>query len=37
MVADQIIDPDGSPTTRAGIGQLVYEEYPGSVSHRHWH
>jgi Lysyl oxidase len=37
MVADQIIDPDGSPTTRAGIGQLIYEEYPGSVSHRHWH
>jgi Lysyl oxidase len=38
MVADQIIEnSDGSETTRPSIGQLVYEEYPGSVSHRHWH
>jgi hypothetical protein len=39
MIADQIInneDPDPD-TVRAGIGQLVYEQYPGSVSHRHWH
>jgi len=38
MVADQLIEnTDGSVTTRPSIGQLVYEEYPGSVSHRHWH
>jgi Lysyl oxidase len=38
MVADQVIEnTDGSETTRPSIGQLVYEEYPGSVSHRHWH
>ena len=38
MVADQVIEnTDGSKTTRPSIGQLVYEEYPGSVSHRHWH
>ena len=39
MVADQIIKTtDGSPDIRRpNIGQLVYEEYPGSVSHRHWH
>jgi hypothetical protein len=38
MTADQIIkNVDGSTTTRASMGQLIYEEYPGSVSHRHWH
>jgi Lysyl oxidase len=38
MVADQIIrNADGSSRTRAGIGQLIYEEYPGSHDHRHWH
>jgi Lysyl oxidase len=38
MMADQIIDhTDGSQTSRLNMGQLVYEEYPGSVSHRHWH
>ena len=38
MVADQVIEnTDGSETTRPSIGQLIYEEYPGSVSHRHWH
>ena len=38
MVAAQVIEnTDGSKTTRPSIGQLVYEEYPGSVSHRHWH
>jgi hypothetical protein len=38
MVADQVIkNTDGSETTRPSIGQLVYEEYPGSLSHRHWH
>ncbi|MGH8938647.1 MAG: hypothetical protein ACRDV2_04775, partial [Actinomycetes bacterium] len=38
MVADQIIEnADGTKSTRAGIGELVYEEYPGSLSHRHWH
>jgi Lysyl oxidase len=38
MLADQIIErTDGSTTTRPNIGQLVYEEYPGSLSHRHWH
>ena len=39
MVADQVIENlDGTTTTtRPGIGQLIYEEYPGSVSHRHWH
>lgn len=38
MMADQVIEHTGSsPTRRADIGQLVYEEYPGSVSHRHWH
>jgi Lysyl oxidase len=38
MVADQIIETTaGPPITRPSIGQLVYEEYPGSVSHRHWH
>jgi hypothetical protein len=37
MLADQIVrNEDGSITTRASIGQL-YEEYPGSHSHRHWH
>jgi len=38
MMADQIIlNEDNSTTTRANIGQLIYEEYPGSTSHRHWH
>jgi hypothetical protein len=38
MVADQIIrNVDGSTTTRANMGQLIYEEYPGSHDHRHWH
>ena len=38
MVADQIIENSGGgTTTRSNIGQLIYEEYPGSVSHRHWH
>jgi hypothetical protein len=38
MVADQIIrNADGSTTTRANMGQLIYEEYPGSKHHRHWH
>src|SRR5215216_62243 len=38
MIADQIIKREGgSTTTRLGMGQLIYEEYPGSVSHRHWH
>jgi hypothetical protein len=39
MIADQIIDyehPDPD-TVRAGIGQLIYEAFPGSLSHRHWH
>ena len=37
MMADQIVEYSGGPTTRPNMGQLVYEEYPGSVSHRHWH
>jgi hypothetical protein len=38
MVADQIIrNVDGSTKTRAHIGELIYEEYPGSHDHRHWH
>jgi hypothetical protein len=38
MVADQIIrNEDASTTTRANMGQLIYEEYPGSLNHRHWH
>ena len=38
MVPDQLIrNADGSTTTRANMGQLVYEEYPGSHDHRHWH
>jgi hypothetical protein len=37
MMADQIIDHGDGQTSRPNIGQLVYEEYPGSVSHRHWH
>jgi hypothetical protein len=37
MMADQIVEYMSGPTTRPSIGQLVYEEYPGSVSHRHWH
>jgi hypothetical protein len=38
MVPDQIIrNADGSTTTRANMGRLVYEEYPGSPDHRHWH
>jgi hypothetical protein len=38
MVADQIIqNADGSTTTRANMGRLIYEEYPGSLGHRHWH
>jgi hypothetical protein len=38
MVADQLIrNEDGSTTTRANMGQLIYEEYPGSHDHRHWH
>jgi Lysyl oxidase len=38
MMADQVIEHEGAtPTTRSNIGELVYEEYPGSVSHRHWH
>jgi hypothetical protein len=38
MMADQVIEnTDGTKTPRPNIGQLVYEEYPGSLSHRHWH
>jgi hypothetical protein len=38
MMADQIIElSDGSQMTRPNMGQLIYEEYPGSLSHRHWH
>jgi hypothetical protein len=39
MIADQIIDnEDPDPdTVRPGIGQLIYEAFPGSLSHRHWH
>ena len=38
MVADQVIEnTDGSKTTRPSIGQLIYEEWPDSLSHRHWH
>jgi hypothetical protein len=38
MMADQIIElSDGSQMTRPGMGQLIYEEYPDSLSHRHWH
>jgi hypothetical protein len=38
MMADQIVrNEDDSTTTRASIGQLIYEEYPGSLGHRHWH
>src|SRR5215218_9423617 len=38
MTADQIIKrEDGGEISRLNVGQLVYEEYPGSVSHRHWH
>jgi hypothetical protein len=39
MIADQIIDKeDPDPdTVRAGIGQLIYEAFPDSLSHRHWH
>jgi Lysyl oxidase len=38
MVADQIVrNQDDSTTTRANMGQLIYEEYPGSPDHRHWH
>jgi hypothetical protein len=38
MVPDQLIrNADGSTTTRANMGRLVYEEYPGSHDHRHWH
>jgi hypothetical protein len=38
MVADQLIrNEDGSTTTRPNMGRLIYEEYPGSHDHRHWH
>jgi hypothetical protein len=38
MMADQIIShTNGSKTSRPNIGQLIYEQFPGSVSHRHWH
>jgi hypothetical protein len=38
MMADQTLEYFGGvTTTRPNMGQLVYEEYPGSVSHRHWH
>jgi hypothetical protein len=37
MMADQIVEYLSGGTTRPNMGQLVYEEYPGSVSHRHWH
>ena len=38
MIADQIIDVDTDPdTVRADIGQLIYEAFPDSLSHRHWH
>ena len=37
MMADQIVEYMGRTTTRSNMGQLIYEEYPGSVSHRHWH
>src|SRR4051812_46272853 len=38
MMADQIIErSDGSQMTRPNMGQLIYEEYPDSLSHRHWH
>jgi hypothetical protein len=38
MVADQLIRNEGGSTTiRANMGQLIYEEYPGSHDHRHWH
>jgi hypothetical protein len=35
MIADQVIkNPDA---VRLGIGQLIYEAFPDSLSHRHWH
>jgi hypothetical protein len=38
MMADQIIKlAGGGTTTRPNMGQLIYEQYPGSVSHQHWH
>jgi Lysyl oxidase len=38
MMADQIIElSDGSQMTRPHMGQLIYEQYPDSLSHRHWH
>jgi hypothetical protein len=38
MMADQIIElSDGSQMTRSNMGQLIYEGYPDSGSHRHWH
>ena len=37
MMADQIVEYQTGPATRQNMGQLMYEEYPGSVSHRHWH
>jgi Lysyl oxidase len=38
MAADQVIKRGGGgELTRPNIGQLVYEQYPGSVSHQHWH
>jgi hypothetical protein len=38
MMADQLIlNADGSTTTRPDMGRLIYEEYPGSHDHRHWH
>jgi hypothetical protein len=38
MMADQIIElSDHSQTTRPNMGQLIYEEFPDSLSHRHWH
>jgi Lysyl oxidase len=38
MMADQLIElSDGSQMTRPNMGQLIYEEYPDSLSHRHWH
>jgi Lysyl oxidase len=37
MMADQVVEYMTGNATRPNMGELVYEEYPGSVSHRHWH
>ena len=39
MIADQVIkNVDGiTETVRPNIGQLIYEAFPDSLSHRHWH